>query len=118
MNEVILLSSLIFIAALLYSSVGHGGVSGLLGHLASVKVLPGAIIWWAPTALIDGLIGSELGSRRLPPLAIRWLLAAVLLVAGLKMLFLNSTTTSAPPRPHPSPPTTPQALLPAHRGEL
>jgi hypothetical protein len=105
-------------AALSAAFILVNSAAGLLGHLASVKALPGAIIWWAPTALIGGLIGSELGSRRLPPLAIRRLLAAVLLVAGLKMLFLNSTTTYAPPRPHPSPPTTPQALLPARRGEL
>ena len=63
--------------------------AGLLGHLASVKAVPGDIVWWAPAALAGGLIGSELGSRRLPPLAIRRLLAAVLLVAGTKMLLAS-----------------------------
>ena len=63
--------------------------AGLLGHLASVKAVPGDIVWWAPAALVGGLIGSELGSRRLPPLAIRRLLAAVLLVAGTKMLLTS-----------------------------
>ncbi len=91
--------------------------AGLLGHLSSVKALPGDIVWWAPTALLGGLIGSELGSRRLPPIAIRRLLAAVLLVAGIKMLFLNATPTATPPPPHPSPPTKPQALLPVRRAE-
>lgn len=91
--------------------------AGLLGHLSSVKALPGDIAWWAPAALLGGLAGSELGSRRLPPIAIRRLLAAVLLVAGIKMLFLNTTPISAPPPPRPSPPTTPQALLPMRRAE-
>src|ERR1043166_5259594 len=60
--------------------------AGLLGHLESIKSLPHEILWWAPAALIGGLIGSELGSRRLTPLTMRRMLAAVLVVAGLKML--------------------------------
>jgi uncharacterized membrane protein YfcA len=62
-------------------------VAGLLGHIGSVKSLPYEIIWWVPAAFIGGLIGTELGSRRLTPLVMRRLLAAVLVVAGLKMLF-------------------------------
>ena len=61
--------------------------AGLLGHLASVKNVPHEIAWWAPAALVGGLIGSELGSRRLAPLTMRRLLAIVLVIAGLKMLF-------------------------------
>jgi len=60
--------------------------SGLLGHLASVAKVPREIVWWAPAALIGGLIGSELGSRRLAPMTMRRLLAVVLVVAGVKML--------------------------------
>ncbi len=60
--------------------------SGLFGHWESVKSLPPQILWWAPAALVGGLIGSELGSRRLTPLTMRRLLAAVLVVAGLKLL--------------------------------
>ena len=60
--------------------------SGLLGHLASVKNVPSEIIWWAPAALLGGLIGSELGSRRLTPMTMRRLLAVVLVIAGGKML--------------------------------
>ena len=62
--------------------------AGLLGNLASQH--PGAvlheIVWWAPAALIGGLIGAELGSRRLAPLVMRRLLAVVLVVAGAKLL--------------------------------
>jgi uncharacterized membrane protein YfcA len=61
--------------------------AGLLGHWESVKSLPHEILWWAPAALLGGLVGSELGSRRLTPLTMRRLLAIVLVVAGLKMLF-------------------------------
>ena len=61
-------------------------VAGLLGHWQSVKSLPTDLMWWAPAAFIGGLVGAELGSRRLTPLMMRRLLAAVLVVAGLKML--------------------------------
>ena len=60
--------------------------AGLLGHLSSVKNVPQEIVWWAPAALVGGLIGSELGSRRLAPMTMRRMLAAVLVVAGVKML--------------------------------
>jgi len=60
--------------------------SGLLGHMASVRKVPHEIIWWAPAALVGGLIGAELGSRRLAPMTMRRLLAVVLVVAGVKML--------------------------------
>jgi len=60
--------------------------SGLLGHLASVKNVPPEIIWWAPAALAGGLIGAELGSRRLAPMTMRRVLSVVLVVAGVKML--------------------------------
>lgn len=63
--------------------------AGLLGHLASVKNVPHEIVLWAPAALFGGLIGSELGSRRLAPLTMRRLLAVVLVVAGVKMLLLK-----------------------------
>ena len=60
--------------------------AGLLGHLASVKNIPHQIVWWAPAALLGGIIGAELGSRRLAPTTMRRLLSVVLIVAGVKML--------------------------------
>jgi len=60
--------------------------AGLLGHWESVKSLPHQILWWAPAALLGGIIGSELGSHRLTPMTMRRMLAVVLVVAGLKML--------------------------------
>src|SRR5205085_604127 len=65
--------------------------AGLLGQLRhdnwqTLNTVPHGIVWWAPAALIGGIAGSELGSRRLTPLVMRRLLAAVLVVAGAKML--------------------------------
>ena len=61
--------------------------AGLLGNVASVRSLPAAIPYLAAGALAGGLIGSELGSRRLPSPAIRRLLALVLVIAGVKLIF-------------------------------
>jgi uncharacterized membrane protein YfcA len=62
--------------------------AGLLGNVASVKSLPAAIPYLAVAALVGGLVGSELGSRRLPSPAIRRLLALVLVIAGVKLIFV------------------------------
>jgi uncharacterized protein len=61
-------------------------VAGLLGHWQSVRSLPPEIVWWVPAAVLGGVLGAELGSRRLSPMSMRRMLAAVLVVAGLKML--------------------------------
>jgi uncharacterized membrane protein YfcA len=61
--------------------------AGLLGNLTSVKSLPAALPYLALAALAGGLVGSELGSRRLPSPAIRRLLALVLVIAGVKLIF-------------------------------
>lgn len=58
-------------------------VAGLLGHVSSVQSLPPAAFVWA---VAGGLIGSEMGVRRLAEVTLRRLLAAVLLVAGLKLI--------------------------------
>jgi len=60
--------------------------AGLLGHWSSVESIPAEIAWWAPAAVLGGIVGAELGSRRLSPLTIRRLLSVVLVVAGIKML--------------------------------
>jgi uncharacterized membrane protein YfcA len=62
--------------------------AGLLGNLASVRALPAALPYLATAALVGGVVGSELGSRRLPPPAIRRLLALVLVVAAVKLIFV------------------------------
>jgi len=62
-SDVVLLSALIFCAVLLYSAVGHGGA-----------------------AILGGMIGSGLGSRRFSSMTLRRLLASVLVIAGLKFV--------------------------------
>lgn len=60
--------------------------AGLAGNLASTRHLPDALWPWLGAAALGGLIGAHLGSRRLPPVWIKRFLAAVLLVAGLKLV--------------------------------
>jgi uncharacterized membrane protein YfcA len=62
-------------------------VAGLAGNFASVQNLPDAIPYWAVAAIIGSLIGTELGTRRLANRSILWALAAVLVIAGLKLMF-------------------------------
>ena len=59
---------------------------GLFAHFATISTLPHTAFVWAPAALIGGLIGTELGTRRLPIAGIRRWLSVVLVVAGLKLL--------------------------------
>ena len=61
-------------------------IAGLLGLMSKGITLPPAISAWAIAALLGGLIGSELGVRWFGKPALKRLLAAVLAVAGLKML--------------------------------
>jgi uncharacterized membrane protein YfcA len=61
--------------------------AALLGHYSAVSHVPGEVLAWAPAAILGGWIGAQYGSRRLPAPIILKLLSAVLLVAGLKMLF-------------------------------
>jgi uncharacterized membrane protein YfcA len=59
------------------------GLTGVLGRAGS---LPPPVYLWAGAAVAGGLVGTELGSRRLGPAAMRRLLAVVLVVAGFKLL--------------------------------
>ncbi|MBI4716703.1 MAG: sulfite exporter TauE/SafE family protein [Planctomycetes bacterium] len=65
-------------------------LAGLGGRLWSVPALPAELYVWAAAALIGGAIGAELGSRRVSPKTLRYLLAAVLTVAGFKMMLVAS----------------------------
>jgi uncharacterized membrane protein YfcA len=61
-------------------------IAGLAGSFASIRFLPDALPVWALAAGIGGLIGSELGSRKLQSSGIRRALAVVLVIAGLKLM--------------------------------
>jgi uncharacterized membrane protein YfcA len=60
-------------------------VAALAGHGLSVGSLPAQAPLWAGCALAGGLLGSWLGSSRLPPLVLRRVLAVVLLLAAIKL---------------------------------
>ena len=60
-------------------------VAGLLGHLSAARLVPPQTALLAAVALAGGLFGSWLGARRLAPLAMRRLLAVVLVIAGSKL---------------------------------
>jgi uncharacterized protein len=61
-------------------------IAGLLGHLFNISTLPSAIPIWAVAAIVGGYIGADYGSRRFGNITIKRLLAAVLVIAGLKMI--------------------------------
>jgi len=63
--------------------------AGLAGNLAGVGVVPPSLVVWLPAVALGGLVGSELGARRFSPPAIRRALAVVLVIAGLKLIFLG-----------------------------
>ena len=60
-TDQLLLTALIFVAALLYSSVGHGGASGYLAAMALFGLAPASM---KPTALILNLFVAGLGTFR------------------------------------------------------
>ena len=64
-------------------------VAGLCGETVSVHALPSAAPLWAGVVVVGGLIGSELGVRRLAERTLRRLLAVVLAIAGLKLLVVR-----------------------------
>lgn len=60
--------------------------AGLAGQLPIGDVWPPNLGYWIGAVVVGGGIGSTLGSRRLPLAVLRWVLAAVLVVAGAKLL--------------------------------
>jgi uncharacterized protein len=61
-------------------------MAGLAGNWTSTQFLPPTLLWFLLSAGAGGFIGSQLGSQRLPVLAIKRCLALVLLIAGVKLL--------------------------------
>ena len=61
--------------------------AGLAGNIASTRHWPDYLVPLLACAAVGGFIGSYLGSRHFAPVVIKRFLAAVLLVAGLKLIF-------------------------------
>jgi uncharacterized protein len=54
-----------------------------------VHALPSAAPLWVGAVVVGGMVGSELGVRRLAEVTLRRLLAVVLAMAGLKLVLLR-----------------------------
>jgi hypothetical protein len=61
-------------------------LSGLLGNISSTKQIPMFVAPLLVAAGLGGTIGSYLGSRRFQPVVIKRFLAAVLVIAGSKLI--------------------------------
>lgn len=63
-------------------------ISGLAGNSAQIMQLSPIVFVWISVAVIGGIIGSTLGSRKFNSLTLRRVLAFVLLIAGAKLFFV------------------------------
>lgn len=63
-------------------------IAGLLGNLSATRSFPTFALILAAAAIVGGTLGSYLGSQRFSPLLIKRLLAAVMIIAGLKLIGL------------------------------
>lgn len=63
-------------------------IAGLLGNISSTKALPTFVAPLLVSAALGGVIGSYLGSRRFEPITIKRFLAAVLVIAGTKLILM------------------------------
>jgi len=61
-------------------------IAGLVAKPAAIHAVQDIAPLWVVAAVIGGLLGSYLGSRRLPSPALRAVLAVVLVAAGLKLI--------------------------------
>jgi uncharacterized membrane protein YfcA len=62
-------------------------VAGLIGYFTKVRTIPSLGFILAAAAIIGGIIGSHLGSRRFAVRVISLCLATVLIIAGIKLIF-------------------------------
>lgn len=63
-------------------------IAGLAGNYAQVIKLPSNVWFWIAVAVVGGIIGSTLGSQKFNSLTLRRVLAAVLLFAAVKLIFV------------------------------
>ena len=64
-------------------------IAGLAGNVASVGGVPSALPLWILAVLGGAIVGAEIGSRRASPPQLRLALAGVLVIAGLKLIFIG-----------------------------
>ena len=61
-------------------------IAGLAGTTITLAALPIGLPVWIVAVLVGGVIGTQLGSRGLSVAVLRYLLAAVLVIAGSKLI--------------------------------
>lgn len=71
-------------AAVSAAFIWLNSASGLLGHAHVTVQWPAGWIWWAAAAAAGGVLGSHWGSRKFSNVALRRILAVVLLTAACK----------------------------------
>jgi len=64
-------------------------VAGLAGNVSRLASLPGTLPIWGAAVVIGAVIGSEIGNRRGRIVHLRTALAVVLVIAGLKLVFIG-----------------------------
>lgn len=72
-------------------------LSGLAGQRHAFAYLPSTIWIWVIAVVVGGLIGTQLGTRRLDIPSLRRLLGIVLIIAGAKMVLETATSKLNPP---------------------
>lgn len=63
--------------------------SGIIGHAFSTPILWSTAFYFVVPVIVGGFIGSRTGVKSVKPFFIQYLLALVLVIAGLKMLAQN-----------------------------
>jgi hypothetical protein len=64
-------------------------IAGLAGNVTHLAALPSTLPLWIGAVVVGAVIGSEAGNRRAPTLWLRRALSVVLVIAGLKLIFLG-----------------------------
>lgn len=91
MNETVLLPALIFLAALLYSSVGHAGASGYLAAMALFGLAPAEM---RPAALVLNIIVATIGTIRFARVdCVDWRLVLLFAAGSVPCALLGGTLT-------------------------
>jgi uncharacterized membrane protein YfcA len=61
-------------------------IAALAGAYGTLNRLPAPLPWWLIAVGVGGFVGTTVGSRYLPDHVLRYLLAVVLVVSGLKLI--------------------------------
>ncbi|MGQ0522726.1 MAG: sulfite exporter TauE/SafE family protein [Betaproteobacteria bacterium] len=86
-TDLLLLSGLIFVVAMLYSSVGHGGASGYIASMALFGIAPAVM---RPTALVLNVLVASMGTYRLHRAGlVNWRAMLRLSAASVPMAFIG-----------------------------